>query len=243
MPRMTGNHFFAQAMKAYGVTHLFFVPSVIGGAMAEMDEAGVTKVITHGEKAAAYMADGYARACINPASASPGHRYHESGCGAARRLHGLLADDRHLGRSESTAPATGTPTRTPKISRPGTASRRRISPWTRSSAFPTCSARPSESRRPARPAPVHLELRGHAGQMLSDEADLELIVEDRFTRYPAFRLEPDISTVSAAAAALCQGRTADHRRGRRRRPLGRAGEVVELAEMLQIPVATSLNAK
>src|SRR5438445_9391368 len=66
MTRMTGNHFFAEAMRAYGVTHLFFVPSVLGGAMAEMDSVGVRKVITHGEKAAAYMADGYARASHRP---------------------------------------------------------------------------------------------------------------------------------------------------------------------------------
>src|SRR6478672_792080 len=66
MPRMTGNRFFAEAMQGYGVTHLFFVPSIAGGAMIEMDNVGVNKVITHGEKAAAYMADGYARASRRP---------------------------------------------------------------------------------------------------------------------------------------------------------------------------------
>ncbi len=66
MPRMTGNHFFAEAMRAYGVRALFFVPSIVGGAMAEMEAAGVRRVITHGEKAAAYMADGYARALRRP---------------------------------------------------------------------------------------------------------------------------------------------------------------------------------
>src|ERR1051325_6181794 len=60
--RMTGNRYFAEAMRGYGVTHLFFVPSILNSAMAEMEDVGVTKVITHGEKAAAYMADGYARA-------------------------------------------------------------------------------------------------------------------------------------------------------------------------------------
>ena len=27
MPRMTGNRYFAEAMHAYGVTHLFYVPT------------------------------------------------------------------------------------------------------------------------------------------------------------------------------------------------------------------------
>ena len=66
MPRMTGNRYFAEAMRAHGVTHLFYVPSVLGNALKEMDAIGVKKVITHGEKAAAYMADGYARASHKP---------------------------------------------------------------------------------------------------------------------------------------------------------------------------------
>ena len=56
MARMTGNRFFAEAMRAYGVTHLFFVPSVAGGAMAEMDRVGVRKVITHGDSREAAIA-------------------------------------------------------------------------------------------------------------------------------------------------------------------------------------------
>ena len=66
MPRMTGNAFLVEALKAYEVDHLFFVPSILGGAMSLMDGAGIKRVITHGEKAAAYMADGYARASHKP---------------------------------------------------------------------------------------------------------------------------------------------------------------------------------
>ena len=62
MPKMTGSRYFAEAMRGYGVTHLFYVNSVVGQAMQEMQKVGVTRVVTHGEKAAAYMADGYARA-------------------------------------------------------------------------------------------------------------------------------------------------------------------------------------
>src|SRR5918911_5291617 len=66
MPKMTGNRYFAEAMRGYGVTHLFYVNSIAGKAMLEMESVGVKRVITHGEKAAAYMADAYARATHRP---------------------------------------------------------------------------------------------------------------------------------------------------------------------------------
>src|SRR2546428_11694817 len=66
MPRMTGNRYFAEAVPAYGTTHVFFVPTIMLPAMAEMEDMGIRRVVTHGEKAAAYMADGYARASRRP---------------------------------------------------------------------------------------------------------------------------------------------------------------------------------
>src|SRR5262249_28105268 len=66
MAFMTGSRFFAEAMQAYGVTHIFFVPTMLLPAMAEMEDMNIRRVVTHGEKAAAYMADGYARASRRP---------------------------------------------------------------------------------------------------------------------------------------------------------------------------------
>jgi len=63
---MTGNQYFAQAVHAYGTTHVFFVPTIMIPAMAEMEDMNIRRVVTHGEKAAAYMADGYARASHRP---------------------------------------------------------------------------------------------------------------------------------------------------------------------------------
>ena len=62
MPRMTGAKYLADTLKAYGVSHVFLVPAVLRKSLAEMDMVGIKRVVTHGEKAAAYMADGYARA-------------------------------------------------------------------------------------------------------------------------------------------------------------------------------------
>src|SRR5437667_3652739 len=66
MPRMTGNRYFAEAVHAYGISHVFFVPTIMLPAMAEMEDLDIRRVVTHGEKAAAYMADGYARAAHRP---------------------------------------------------------------------------------------------------------------------------------------------------------------------------------
>ena len=66
MPKTTGSRYFAEIMKGYGVTHAFFVPTILMDALAEMDELGIQKILTHGEKAAVYMADGYARAANRP---------------------------------------------------------------------------------------------------------------------------------------------------------------------------------
>src|SRR3984957_16150420 len=48
-------------LAGYGVTHFFFVPVVLPEAVKRMPGHGIPPVMTHGEKAAAYMADGYAR--------------------------------------------------------------------------------------------------------------------------------------------------------------------------------------
>ena len=66
MPRMTGGRFWPETMRGYGVSHAFFVPAIVRSALVEMEDVGIRRIITHGEKAAAYMADGYARASNRP---------------------------------------------------------------------------------------------------------------------------------------------------------------------------------
>src|SRR3982750_3073595 len=58
----------ADMLAGYGVTHLFQVPAVLRRILAELERRhpDVARITTHGEKAAAYMADGYARAPPGP---------------------------------------------------------------------------------------------------------------------------------------------------------------------------------
>src|SRR6188768_1520543 len=66
MAKMSGSRLFAEVIHGYGVTHVFYVPTILMRALAEMDDFKIHKIMTHGEKAAAYMADGYARASGKP---------------------------------------------------------------------------------------------------------------------------------------------------------------------------------
>ena len=66
LPKMTGSRYLAETLHAHSVSHVFFVPAVVLQAMAEMEDFGIRRVMTHGEKAAAYMADGFARASRRP---------------------------------------------------------------------------------------------------------------------------------------------------------------------------------
>jgi acetolactate synthase I/II/III large subunit len=243
MPRMTGNHFFAETMRAYGVTHLFFVPSVIGGAMAEMDAVGVRKVITHGEKAAAYMADGYARASHRPGiclcqdigttNLAAGLRDAHMACSPVIAISGGQSDEARYRHAYQNAEDFTAWDRVTKANfSVDTVDR-----------FPDLLRQAFRVATSGSPGPVHLELRGNAGQLLDEEGDFDLVCEERFTHYPAFRPEPEPDAVRAALSALEQAAQPIIVAGGGVTSSGAAAEVLRLAELLSIPIATSLHAK
>ena len=244
MPKMTGAQCIAETFKGYGVTHVFFVPSILGIALAEMEKANIHRILTHSEKAAAYMADGYARA-----SHRPGVCMAQS-VGTANLAAGL--QDPYLGLSPVIA-VTGhrPPLHKYRHSYQEIEHASLFDPITKFNVTVERVEQLSLLLRQAfreatsgGPAPVHLDLQGITGnEVMEAEADLEVIVEEQFSHYPAFRPEPEPERVREAARVL----------GQSRRPVIVAGggvtasqagkEMVELAEMLSIPVATSLNGK
>src|SRR5438046_6266267 len=65
--KITGAQILADMLQGYGVSHVFMVPAVLRRTFAEMERrTSIKRIHTHGEKAAAYMADGYARASGKP---------------------------------------------------------------------------------------------------------------------------------------------------------------------------------
>jgi len=66
MPKMTGSRFIAETFQGYGITHVFFMPLIVPRALFEMEKLGIKRIMAHGEKTAAYMADAYARTSQRP---------------------------------------------------------------------------------------------------------------------------------------------------------------------------------
>src|SRR5438552_13322409 len=62
----SGARVIAELIHGHGVSHVFFVPAILRDGLAELASLGVRSVSAHGEKAAAYMADGYARVLGRP---------------------------------------------------------------------------------------------------------------------------------------------------------------------------------
>ena len=66
MAKTNGAKLFAEIIQGYGLTHVFYVPQVVSKALVAMEDMNIRRVVAHSEKAAAYMADGYARARGGP---------------------------------------------------------------------------------------------------------------------------------------------------------------------------------
>jgi acetolactate synthase I/II/III large subunit len=243
MPAMTGSRFFAQAMQAYGVTHVYFVPTIMLEALAEMEDLEIRRVMTHGEKAAAYMADGYARA-----SRAPGICMAQT-VGAANLAAGLR--DAYLAGSPVIAITGG---RQPESKYRHSYQEMDDFPLfevvTKFNAqvdvverFPDLLRQAFREATVGAPGPVHLELRGNHGHVAEEVGNLDLVFEESFRKVPAFRPEPETERVREASRALAEAQRPVIVAGGGVTTSQAAAEVVELAEKLSIPVATSLNAK
>src|ERR1700719_4462884 len=242
--RMSGAECLADMLKGYGVTHVFHVPAVLRKTFAVMESrTDIKRLHVHGEKAAAYMADGYARA-----SGKPGICMAQV-IGALNLAAGLR--DAWLAHAPVIAMTGG---REPK-----TKFRKvyqeiddmpAFEPVTKFNATVDDVARfPDMVRQAFRtavtgcPGPVHLQFRGNEGQIDAEEADMEPLAEPQFARVPPFRPQPDETRLRAALTILQDAARPVIVAGGGVRASGAASELVALAEALQIPVATSLNRK
>jgi len=244
---MSGSRYLAQALREYGVSHVFMVPTVAVPALTAMDDLGIVGVMTHGEKAAAYMADGYARA-----SRRPGICMAQT-IGAANLAAGLR--DAYMASSPVIAITGGT--------RPSSRYRHvyqevedfpLYEPVTKFNAHVDDVGRlPDLLRQAFREAttgaagPVHLEVQGIQAELLANEFSVDdstgPLAEMRFAQVPPFRPTPEDAFIRQALDLLSSAR----------RPIVIAGggsvwsdagaELRELARLLMMPVATSLNGK
>ncbi|HEY2134549.1 MAG TPA: thiamine pyrophosphate-binding protein [Xanthobacteraceae bacterium] len=242
--KMTGAQCLADMLKGYGVTHVFHVPAVLRMTYAEMEKrTDIKRLHVHGEKSAAYMADGYARA-----SGRPGICMAQV-IGALNLAAGLR--DAWLAHSPVIAFTGGRDAKTKfrKVYQeiddvpafePVTKFNATVDDVAR---FPDMVRQAFRAAVTGTPGPVHLQFRGNEGQIDLDEAEMEPLVESMFAQVPPFRPEPDRASVLAALAHIQAAERPVIVAGGGVRSSRAAAELVALAEALQIPVATSLNGK
>ncbi len=244
MPRMTGAKLLAETVYGYGISHVFFMPYIAPRALMEMEKLGIKRVQTHGEKAAAYMADAYARVKRAPSLCMA------QSVGAVNLAAGL--QDAWLSCSPVVA-ITGREQQ-PRQLRHAYQEVDHHAPFSAVTKYSAYIAKAEELSHHLRqafraaatgtPQPTHLDLEGiDGGGVVDVEADLEVIVERQFADLPPFRPVADQESVVAALRLLESAK----------RPVIAAGggvtasdaraELVALAEKLSIPVATALNAK
>jgi len=240
----TGAVVLAEMLEAYEVSHVFHVPAVLRRTMVEIEaRTGIKRIRPHGEKPAAYMADGYARA-----SGRPGVCMAQV-IGALNLAAGLR--DAYLAHSPVIAMTGGRD--------PNTKFRKvyqelddvpAFDHVTKFNAtidsvhrFPDMVRQAFRAATTGSPGPVHLQFRGNEGQIDLEATEVEGVVERGFSRVPPFRPRPDDQAVRASL---------DHIEAAERPVLVAGGGVrassggpalVALAERLEIPVATSLNGK
>lgn len=243
MPMMSTGQFFAETLEGYGVSHVFIVPAIFQQAMAAMEKTGIARVTTHHEMAAAFMADGYARAGRKPGICMG------QAVGAGNLAAGLR--DAYQAGSPVIAISGG----------PQPDGRYRyvyqvvddfpmfapVTKWNamvqRPDRLPDLLRQAFRAATTGAPGPVHLELPGRLGEQVQGEGDFVVLVEEPFTRYPAYRPLPDQDAVEKAVTLLAAAE----------RPVMVVGggitasdartELVALAERLSIPVAVTMNGK
>jgi acetolactate synthase-1/2/3 large subunit len=242
--KMTGARFIAETLKGYGVTHVFFVETMLNQTLIEMEVLGMRRVLTHSEKTAAYMADGYARA-----SRRPGVCMAQS-VGAANLASGLqepfLAHSPVIALTGKRLPLAQYRNAYQEIFHmPMFAPVAKCSMSLDSvEQLPYLIRQAFREATSGAPGPVYLDVMEFLGTPVEDaEAEMEVVIEETFTHCPSIRPEPEMEKVRDAAMALENAE----------RPVIVAGggatvslagpEIVELAEMLSIPVATSLDGK
>jgi len=241
---MTGGRFIAEMAHGYGITHVFFMPYIGPRALMEMEKLGIKRVQTHGEKAAAYMADAYARTkralglcmaqAVGALNLAAGLQDAYLACSPVVALTGrelLINQLRHAYQEvDHVNPFSAVSKYSAYVSTP--------------EHLPVYLRQAFRAATTGTPGPVHLDFEGIAGQgVVEPEADLEIVVEEAFSRLPPFRPEAELSTIDAALQLLDRAQSPVIVAGGGVVASDARNELIELAEKLAIPVATSLNAK
>lgn len=238
--RMKGQQFLAELVRRSGVKAVFFVPTFLYPTLVELAKDPVKRVLCHSEKAAGYMADGYAQASGRPTMVIA-----QGGPGATNLYAGLvdawqsntpllavtpvLPGSRYQGNSYQEAYVDF---------RPVTKYDAEVRSIDRMAEF---FGKAYREMTTGAPRPVHLYLDG-ALEAAESEFDFRYL-DPRYFSYPAFRPLADDALVEQAVLELRNAERPVMICGRGTLVSGAWKEVTALAEQLEILVTTTLNGK
>ena len=241
---MNGAEWLARALASTGMTHVFFVESTMRRTLLALGDLGVKPILAHSEKAAAYMADGYARIAMRPGICMA------QSVGAANLASGL--QDPYLGHSPVIA-LTGS--KEPAFQHRNAYQEIAHAPlFAAVTKFSTPVDSTGELPRLLRHAwraaltdpvrPTHLDFCGLQGDVIElgqTEAAVEIETEAR--AIPVHRPIADDSDIERAAKVLSESRRLAIVAGDGAAASGAGPEILALAEALAAPVATTLGAR
>jgi acetolactate synthase I/II/III large subunit len=241
---MNGAEWLARALAGTGMTHVFFVESVLRRTLLQLGDLGVKPVLAHTEKAAAYMADGFARITARPAVCMA------QSVGAANLASGL--QDAYLGHSPVIA-LTGR--KEPSFQHRNSYQEIAHAPlFAAVTKFSTPVDSATELPRLLRhawraaladtPRPTHLDFSGLQGDVIElGQTSDPPVIDPEARQIPAHRSVADAADIERAAAALTAARRVAIVAGDGAAASRAGPEVLALAEVLAAPVATTLGAR
>src|SRR5438270_9303372 len=242
--QMNGAEWLARALAGTGMSHVFFVESVMRRTLLHLGDLGVKHILAHSEKAAAYMADGYARVAGRPGVCMA------QSVGAANLASGL--QDAWLGRSPVLA-FSGR--KEPSLQHRNAYQEIPHAPLFAavtkfSSPVESTSELPRLLRYAWRVAlaetsrPTHLDFNGVQGDVIElGQTHESPTLETEARGIPVHRPVADEGDIERAAAILTGARRVAIVAGDGAAASKAGPEILALAEALAAPVATTLGAR
>jgi acetolactate synthase-1/2/3 large subunit len=239
-PPVKGYEFLADTFGRAELKAVFFVPTFLYPTLVELAETPTKRVLCHSEKAAAYMADGYAQV-----SNSPGVVITQGGPGATNVLAGL-AD-----AWQSNTPILCLTPLMPDIRYHGNSYQEVYTDFGQVTKYdaevrvlhrlPEFLGKAYREATTGAPRPVHLYI---DGVLEAQEANFDdSFIDERFFKYPAFRPKADETDVAAVVRELKASQRPALVVGRGVIVSGAWKELTQFAETFNIAVTTSLGGK
>ncbi len=241
---ITGYEWLARAIAESGTSHVFFVDAVLRHTLVELGTLGVTRVLAHSEKAAAYMADAYARL-----AGRPGICFAQS-VGAANLAAGL--QDAYLGRAPVIAltgrKAASLQHRNAYQEIPHAPLFAAVTKFSAdvdgAGNLPRLFRQAWREAVSGTPRPTHLDLAGHTADVVESGTVAEPTASAATrTGIPPHRPTPPDTDIECAAAALIGAQRLAIVAGAGATHSGAGPELVRLAELLAAPIGTSLGGR